>query len=118
MSIGEKLATEIPPSVDSSLHYLSRTKKAGARFHFKKIHPNQVHRLLDKLKTGKASGMDLMSDKFLKIAKNILAKSLCDIINASIESKIFPQDFKIAKVTPTSKGGLTDDLSSYLYYLQ
>ena len=42
-----------------------------------------------------------MSHKFLKIAKNILAKSLCDIyvFNASFESKIFLQDFKIAKVT-------------------
>ena len=68
---------------------------------------------MDKLKTGKASGMDLMSNKFLKIAKNILAKSLCDIFNASIESKIFAQDFKIAKVTPIFKGGLTDDLSNY-----
>ena len=56
VSIGEKLAAEIPPSVDSSLHYLSKTKKAEAKFHFKNIHPNQVHRLLDKLKTGIASG--------------------------------------------------------------
>ena len=78
------------------------------------MHPNQVHRLLDKLKTGKAIGMNLMSDKFLKIAKNILAKSLCDIFNASVESKHHSQqNFKIAKVTPIFKGGLTDDLSSY-----
>ena len=96
-----------------SLHYLSKTKKAEVKFHFKKIHPNQVYRLLDKLKTGKASGMDLMPNKFLKIAWNILAKSLCDIFNASIESKIFPQDFIIAKVTPIIKGGLTDVLSNY-----
>ena len=82
VSFGEKLAAEIPPSVDSSLHYLSKPEKAEAKFHFKKIHPNQIHRLLHKLKTGKASGIDLMSDKFLKIANNILAKSLCDIFNA------------------------------------
>ena len=72
----------------------------------KKIHPNQVHRLLDNLKTGKASGMDLMSNKS---AKKILAKSLCDIFNASIESKIFLQDFQIAKVTPIFKSDLFDD---------
>ena len=71
MSIDEKLAVEIPPSVDSSLHYLLKTKTAEAKFHFKKIYPNQVHRLFDKVKTGKASKMDLMSNKFLKIAKNI-----------------------------------------------
>ena len=68
VSIGEKLAAEIPPSVDSLLHYLSKTKNAEAKFHFRKIHPNQVHRLFDKLKTGKASGMDLMSNTFLQIA--------------------------------------------------
>ena len=50
-SIGEKLASEITPSLDSPLYYLSKTKKAEATFHFKKIHQNQVHRLLDKLKT-------------------------------------------------------------------
>ena len=59
------------------------------------------------------SGMDLMSNKFLKIAKNILAKSLWDIFNASTESKIFPQDFETAKVTPIIKGGITDDVSNY-----
>ena len=57
--------------------------------------------------------MDLMSNKLLKIAKNILAKSLCGIFNASIESKIFPQDSKTAKVAPIFKGGLFDDLSNY-----
>ena len=33
--IGEKLAAEIPPSVDSSLHYILKTKKAEAKFQFK-----------------------------------------------------------------------------------
>ena len=47
------------------------------------------------------------------IAKNILAKSLYDIFNASIENKIFLQDFKIAKVTPIFEGGLTNHLSNY-----
>ena len=34
VSIGEKLAAEIPPSVDSSLHYLSKTKKAETKISF------------------------------------------------------------------------------------
>ena len=97
VSIGEKLAAEIPPSVDSSLHYLLKTKEVEAKISFKNRHPNQVHRLLDKLETGKASGMDLMSNKFLNIAKNILAKSLCDIFNASIENKSFHRILKLLK---------------------
>ena len=58
-------------------------------------------------------GWTYLPNKILKIGKTILAESLCDIFNASIESKIFPQDFKIAKVTPIFKGGLTDDLSNH-----
>ena len=54
-------------------HFIIYRKLRNLKQNF--IHPNQVHRLLDKLKTGKASGMDLISNKFLKIAKNILAKS-------------------------------------------
>ena len=66
---------------------------------------------MSKLKNCKASGLNLISNKFLKISKDIIA--LCDIFNASIEKKMFPDDFKIAIVTPIFKGGETDELGHY-----
>ena len=94
VSLGERLAEEIPESAFTSGDYQSKTKKNSAKFVFRKIQPNQIIKLLSKLKNGKASGLNLISNKFLKISKDIIAQSLCDIFNASIESKIFPDDFK------------------------
>ena len=68
---------------------------------------------MTKLKNGKASGMDMMSDKFIKVARNIIALSLCDIFNSSIEKKVFPHDFKTAVVTPIFKSGEVDNLGNY-----
>ena len=65
------------------------------------------------LKNGRASCLESMSNKFLEIAKETIAPSLCDIINCSIKSKIYPHDFKIAIVTPIFKGDETDDLENY-----
>ena len=113
VSLGEKLAEEIPESAVTSGDYLSKTKKNSAKFVSRKMQPNQIIKLLSKLKNGKASGLNLISNKFLKISKDIIAQSLCDIFNASIESKIFPDDFKIAIVTPIFKEGETDELGNY-----
>ena len=50
----------------------------------------------------------ISANKFLKISKDIIAQSLCDIFNASIESKTFLDDFKISIVTPIFKEGEKD----------
>ena len=111
--LGERLAEEIPESAFTSGNYLSKTKKNSAKFVFRKIQPNQIIKLLSKLKNGKASGLNLISNKFLKISKDKIAQSLCDIFNASIESKAFPDNFKIATVTPIFKEGETNELGNY-----
>ena len=69
VSLGERLAEEIPESAFTSGDYLSKTKKNSAKFVFRKIQPNQIMKLLSKLKNGKASGLNLISNKFLKILK-------------------------------------------------
>ena len=55
-----------------------------------------------------------MSNKFIKVARKIIAPSLCDIFNSSIEKKVFQHDFKIAVVTPIFKSGEVDNLGNYL----
>ena len=86
--------------------------KNSAKLVSRKIQLNQIIKLLNKLKNAKASGLNLISNKFLKISKDMIAQSLCGISNASIESKKFPDDFKIAIVTPIFKGGETDELGN------
>ena len=66
-----------------------------------------------KLKNGKVAGMHLIPNRILKSVKDILTPSITGIFNASIKSKTFPDDFKIARVTPIFKGGDTEDLGNY-----
>ena len=113
VSVGDKLAHNIPSSSYMFTEYLSKAKNSSARFEVKKIQATDVRKILGTLKNGKASGLDSMSNKFLKIAKETIAPSLCDIFNCSIKSKIYPHDFKIAIVTPIFKGGETDELGNY-----
>ena len=64
------------------------------------IKPTDVYNILSELKNGKAAGMHLIPNKILKSVKEIIANSLSDVFNASILTKIFLDDFKIARVTP------------------
>ena len=96
-----------------SCDYLSKTGKFTSRFRFKKIHPKSVFAILSKFKNGKASGMSMIPNKILKSAKHIISESLTDIFNASLESNTFPDDLKVAGVTPIFKNGERNDLQNY-----
>ena len=60
-----------------------------------KFQPNRIIECLNKLKIVKTSGLNLISNKFLKISGDIIAQSLCDIVNASFDNKPFPYNFEI-----------------------
>ena len=94
VSLREKLALGIPGSSSSS-DYLSKVKTNGEKFKFQMIKPTDVYDILSKLKNGKATGMHLIPNKMLKSVKEIIANLLSDVFNASILTKIFPDDFKL-----------------------
>ena len=56
----------------------------------------------------KATGLDSIGPKLLKIAPNILTPSITYIINKSIESGIFPDAWKNAKAN-----GEKDNVNNY-----
>ena len=88
-------------------------KTNEAKFKFQMIKATDVYNILSKLKNGKATEMHLIPNKILKSVKEIIANSLSDVFNASILTKIFPDDFKIARVTPIFKGGEAEDIENY-----
>ena len=73
----------------------------------------EIYTISERLKTGKATGMHLIPNNVLKTVKDIIAPPLTDLFNASINAKIFPDDFKIARVTLIFKNGETDSLGNY-----
>ena len=105
VSIGEKLVKDIPQSSKSFMEYLSKINKNENKFKFKMLKLTEIYTILGRLKNGKATRLHLMSNSVLKAVKDIIAPSLTDLFNASIEAKIFPDDFKIARATPIFNNG-------------
>ena len=62
---------------------------------------------------GKATGLDNIPCKLLKIAADVVAPSLTCIFNQSLLTGIYPSDWKLAKVTPIFKNGSKTDLNNY-----
>ena len=62
---------------------------------------------------GKATGLDGIPNKALKDSVELIASSLSDLSNFSIGTKTYPDDFKVAKGTPTFKSGNKNDVNNY-----
>ena len=62
---------------------------------------------------GKASGLDKIPNRLLKIAADVVAPSLTGIFNQSLLTGIFPSDWKLAEVSPILKNVSKSDLNNY-----
>ena len=72
-------------------------------FHFSETSINQVLTNLKQLEASKATGIDKIPTKILKISTNIIAPSLTAIFNLSLHTGIFISDWKLARVQPIYK---------------
>ena len=67
----------------------------------------------EQLDTSKATGLDGLSPKILKLSAEKVAPSLANIINLSFQDSQFPDILKIAKLFPIHKSGAKNDPSNY-----
>ena len=72
-----------------------------------------VLKLIQSLPLNKASGLDGISAKLLKEAGPIVSASLTYIINRSLTTGIFPNDWKVARVTPIYKDDIKTNPNNY-----
>ena len=68
---------------------------------------------LSTLDVSKATGLDGVGPRLLKLSSGIIAKRLTVIANKCLNSGRFPSIWKQAKVSPLHKGGVKDELNSY-----
>ena len=106
--VGERLACQVPCSDYSPTVHIPKTNSV-----FQPVTEGQVLKLLSKLINGKATGLHNIPDRVLKESADIIGPSLTFIFNFSIMSRGFPDNLKMAKVTPAFKGGDRDDLGNY-----
>ena len=62
-----------------------------------------MSKVIDKFNVKKATGVDKISVKFIKLGKISLVSPITKIISMSIDSGIFPNRLKEAQVTPLLK---------------
>ena len=73
------------------------------RFKFANINVSNVAMNLSNLKVSKATGMDNLPAKILKISSYLIAPSLTAIFNMSLKSGIYIDEWKMARVIPIYK---------------
>ena len=113
-SVGELNSKNITEHGDSSYRdYLSERFKSN--FEFRLVDSHYIKQIIKGIKTSRSNGHDVISSELLKLISNDIADSITLIINQSLKSRIFPNQLKIAKVTPIykktiRKSSLTIDL--------
>jgi len=110
--IGKTLASKItPPPNLSFTDYLCDPSRVN--FQFRHISANETLNIINKLQPKSTIGPDRLSSALLKQIKNEISQPLTFIINLSIDSGIFPNKLKLAKVIPIYKKESENLLENY-----
>ena len=104
VNVGPNLASKIENKSEYKFS-LNFSLNAKMNFKFTTVTPETVTKLVLKLPNDKATGIDDIPIKLLKIAISYVIESLTHIINRSFLSGTFPNDWKRAKVIALHKGG-------------
>ena len=83
------------------------------RFKFADINVNKVTTSLSNLKVSKATGMDNIPAKILKMSSYIIAPSLTAIFNMSLKSGVYIDEWKLAGVIPIYKSENRSKCANY-----
>lgn len=109
-SIGNKLAKQFG-NINSKPKSCNNTNSKYN--YFDCITPEFVFDEICKMSNNKSSGIGNFNVKLLKLAAPIICHSLAYICNLSLQTSVFPHDWKRAKVTPIYKDGDKADVSNY-----
>ena len=108
--VGPILSNEIPPTNSKFTDYILPLPHV---FSLTKTSNDIVLELIKSLPLNKASGLDGISAKLLKEAGPIVSASLTYVINRSLTTGIFPNDWKVARVTPIYKDDIKTNPNNY-----
>ena len=102
-NIGPDLASKIDTP---NLNFQTYIEKAKSEFSaFQPVIVSNVYHLLHGLSSNKATGVDKISSKIIKIAAPAISDSLTYIFNQAITLSLFPHEWKTARVIPLYKNG-------------
>ena len=99
---------------DSKLReFISSRLNTDRTFVIPEITPQQVTDIIGKISVNKATGHDGISAKVLKHIIPAFINPLCRLLNLSITTNTFPDQWKVGQVTPLHKGGKQSERNNY-----
>ena len=102
-NIGSDLASNICADGNNEMYKQYLLTQSQCTCKFEKIHEDDILKIINKMDNKSSSGYNMFSNKIIKAIKNEISKPLTLIINQMLESGIFPDSLKIAKIIPIYK---------------
>ena len=113
-TIGSNLANQLPRPLTTFDSYFDRDSLfTSTRFDFYEIETHDILPVIDSLDVKKATGFDNIPARAIKENKIIIAPILMFLINLIIQTSVFPDCLKIARVTPIFKKGEKTNRNNY-----
>lgn len=110
-SISSTLAAKLMPTVSQSSQTV--VQEPELQFFFQPITENFVQNQLKSLKTSKAIGLDNINARLIKDTSVVICDQLTCLYNHSLQSAVFPNIWKMGKVTALFKSGSRLDANNY-----
>ena len=109
-NIEKNLASKIPIASTPFEYFINKSEFV---METKALSMNELKDAFYSLKSNKSPGYDNISYNVIKKCLGSLCEPLKYLFNLSIEKGVFPDDLKIARVTPIYKGEGSSDVSNY-----
>ena len=104
VEIGPKLASDIPPTDTDPIQFIQPCR---LEFNLSRISKTNLSQIIGKINLNKAPGLDKIPNKLIKLAGEAIYDSFLYIFNLVLDTGVFPDDLKLAKITPIYKGDKT-----------
>ena len=107
------IGINIEKELNTNMNYRNEKNFDFPAFKFENETTENIEKIIDRIKTDVATGMDNIPAKIIKNTKSILSPYLTKIINLSFETKTFPDILKNAIIKPIFKKDDKNDISNY-----
>jgi hypothetical protein len=92
---------------------IRKRTETDINFEFEPVNKMEVEKLLKSVKRSKATGIDDLPPGLIKDSAPVISGPLTNIINLSLQSGLFPNDWKMAKIMPIHKSGSFSNFDHY-----
>ena len=112
-TIGQKMANKFPKSNEGGYKAVEKIERTLDSIYLRRTSIDEVEKLINKLKSNKAPGIDGISNYIIKSSIKTVSPILMKLFNQCMEEGIFPDMLKTACIIPLYKGEEKSEPTNY-----